>query len=34
MGVVGEVVDGGPVPEVHVIDNAEAFEFVEEPVDG
>ena len=34
MGVVGEVVHGGPVAEVDVIDHAEALEIVEESVDG
>ncbi len=34
VGVVGEVVDGGAVAEVDVVDYALAFEVVEEAVDG
>lgn len=32
--VVGEVIDGGPVAEVDVVDDTEALELVEEAVDG
>lgn len=32
--VIGEVVHRRPVSEVDVVDDAEAFEVVEEPVDG
>ena len=34
VGVVGEVVDAGAVPEVDVVDDAEALELVEEAVHG
>ena len=34
MGVLGQVVDGRPVSEVDVVDDTEALELIEEPVDG
>lgn len=34
VGVVGEVIDGGAVSEVDVINDAETFEFFEEAVHG
>ena len=32
MGIVGKVVHGGAVPEMDVVDHAELFEILEEPV--